>query len=610
MSRRTIRAAQLVSPFGPGSIVDLGTESFSCMDISHWAQGGCLVIRDNPLEPLLGKRVRMPPREASLGEVPIWRFPRWLFCPSCRRLYLWTITQDRAHQDGEPICVSARCNSATLNPMRFVVACEGGHLQDVDWFSWAHRNQQAATTGQCSRSTAELYFKTTGASGGDFNSMTVSCGSCRAKSTLQGLTDGPYIFGCAGRQPWHDSRQAERCDLKPRVFPRAASNVYYPETRSAIDLQAVEEVAGDHCIHNVRQWLDANPIVGTLRSMSRSFPGGILPLAVYEGLVGEVSHRFGIPEDQALTEVTAAISRTTIPTNETGLGQHAVENSQHGILAREWGFLSRARGITSKNLETSVITLRDEWPERYSEVFEQITLVSRLREVRALVGYRRVKPDSTSRLVPVDLGAGLDWVPGIESFGEGIFIKFQEDTLAQWEARVAAAFESRRKSLLKKLERWGRTPIGVYGSPRFIALHTFSHGLIRRLAFDAGYSAASIRERIYCDFGPLPAAGIMLYTVEGDSEGSLGGLVRQGRQDRLLLTIKRALADLAWCSSDPVCSELEEQGVDGLNAAACHACCLAPETSCTHNNSLLDRRLLTGSADLIGLMDGLIGMVA
>lgn len=609
MSRRTIRAGQLVSPFGPGSIVDLGTESFSCMDISHWAPGGCLVIRDNPLQLLLGKKVRMPPREASLGEVPIWRFPRWLFCPSCRRLYFWSITQDRAHQDGEPACMSARCNSATLNPMRFVVACEEGHLQDVDWFGWAHRNQQLATTGQCSRSTGELYFTTTGASGGDFNSMTVSCGRCGAKSTLQGLTDGPYIFGCAGRQPWHDSRQAERCELKPRAFPRAASNVYYPETRSAIDLQAVEEAAGDPRIRQVRQWLDANPIVGTLRSMNRSLPGGVLPPAVYQGLVEEVSHRFGMDEDQVLTEVTKAISGTTVTGDDAGVGQQTVDNSQHGILAREWGFLSRTRGITSKNLETSVITLRDQWPEIYADVFEQITLVSRLREVRALVGYRRVKPDNTSRLVPVDLGAGLDWVPGIESFGEGIFIKFREDTLAQWEASVAPAFERRRASLARKLERWGRAPIDVYGSPRFIALHTFSHGLIRRLAFDAGYSAASIRERIYCDFDPRPAAGVMLYTVEGDSEGSLGGLVRQGRQERLLLTIKRALADLAWCSSDPVCSELEEQGVDGLNAAACHACCLAPETSCTHNNSLLDRRLLIGGAGLPGLMDGLLGTV-
>jgi hypothetical protein len=33
------------------------------------------------------------------------------------------------------------------------------------------------------------------------------------------------------------------------------------------------------------------------------------------------------------------------------------------------------------------------------------------------------------------------------------------------------------------------------------------------------------------------------------------------------------------------------------NLAACHACVLAPETSCQHFNSLLDRALLVGAPD-------------
>jgi hypothetical protein len=368
----------------------------------------------------------------------------------------------------------------------------------------------------------------------------------------------------------------------------------------------VEAVTGDPRVIPIRQWLDADRIVGTLRNMSRSFPNGIIPLAMYEGLVEEVSHRFGIAEPEALTEVAAAIRRSAEPADGRVVGEGRADKSQHGILANEWRVLSGRHGITSKNLQTSVVTLRGQWPENYTDIFEQITLVDRLREIRALIGFRRVKPDKNAMLVPVDIGAGLDWVPGIESFGEGIFIKFREDALARWEASVATGFEHRREPLAQALKRWGREPVDVYGSPRFIALHTFSHSLIRRLAFDAGYSAASIRERIYCGLDPAPAAGVMLYTAEGDSEGSLGGLVRQGRPDRLLLTIKRALADLAWCSSDPVCSEAEEQGVDGLNAAACHACCLVSETSCTHNNSLLDRRLLIGSPALPGLMSELL----
>ena len=155
--------------------------------------------------------------------------------------------------------------------------------------------------------------------------------------------------------------------------------------------------------------------------------------------------------------------------------------------------------------------------------------------------------------------------------------------------------------------RWGREPATVYASPRFVALHTFAHAFIRRLAFDAGYSSASLRERIYAESGSTPMAGILIYTSDADSEGSLGGLARQGSLDRLSGTLDRTIADLSWCSADPVCSELEMQGIDGLNAAACHACTLVAETSCVFNNSLLDRRLLIGdkARGIRGLIEAL-----
>jgi hypothetical protein len=38
-------------------------------------------------------------------------------------------------------------------------------------------------------------------------------------------------------------------------------------------------------------------------------------------------------------------------------------------------------------------------------------------------------------------------------------------------------------------------------------------------------------------------------------------------------------------------------GTTGLNLAACHACVMLPETSCEHNNVLLDRALLVGTPE-------------
>jgi hypothetical protein len=59
-----------------------------------------------------------------------------------------------------------------------------------------------------------------------------------------------------------------------------------------------------------------------------------------------------------------------------------------------------------------------------------------------------------------------------------------------------------------------------------------------------------------------------------------------------------ALEGASWCSNDPVCMELGEHGQEsfGSNLAACHSCCLLPETACEMFNSGLDRAVLVGNA--------------
>ena len=137
--------------------------------------------------------------------------------------------------------------------------------------------------------------------------------------------------------------------------------------------------------------------------------------------------------------------------------------------------------------------------------------------------------------------------------------------------------------------------------------HTFSHLLIRQLSFDAGYSASSMRERIYVrpSATPGPMAGVLVYTAAGDAEGSLGGLVRQGEPIRLLRTMVGALQTATWCSQDPICREVRS-GRAALNQGACHACSLVSETSCTHGNLLLDRRLVVGAPGIPGFFEPLL----
>lgn len=118
---------------------------------------------------------------------------------------------------------------------------------------------------------------------------------------------------------------------------------------------------------------------------------------------------------------------------------------------------------------------------------------------------------------------------------------------------------------------------------------------MRQLALSAGYTAASIRERIYAGKPSSgdAMAGVLLYTAAPDSEGTLGGLVALGDPDRLGRLVGEALEQIRVCASDPLCAEHDPSGATGgLHGAACHACLFAPETSCELANRYLDRTLL------------------
>ena len=95
-------------------------------------------------------------------------------------------------------------------------------------------------------------------------------------------------------------------------------------------------------------------------------------------------------------------------------------------------------------------------------------------------------------------------------------------------------------------------------------------------------------------------AGILIYTAAGDAEGTMGGLVRMGKQGYFEPMVLKALEKASWCSADPVCMEMGGrggQGPDNCNLAACHNCGLVPETACEEFNRFLDRALVIGSLD-------------
>ena len=84
--------------------------------------------------------------------------------------------------------------------------------------------------------------------------------------------------------------------------------------------------------------------------------------------------------------------------------------------------------------------------------------------------------------------------------------------------------------------------------------------------------------------------GIFIYTASPDSEGSLGGLVSQGRGSNIENTIIKTLDKSRWCSSDPLCIQSGGQGLNSLNLAACHSCallaCIRDGSFCSANEAI------------------------
>jgi hypothetical protein len=191
------------------------------------------------------------------------------------------------------------------------------------------------------------------------------------------------------------------------------------------------------------------------------------------------------------------------------------------------------------------------------------------------------------------------WLPAIVVRGEGIFLQVSEDRLQKWIARHGATLDGRLCLMGQNMAALAtrRHQEVRLTSPRFVLLHSFAHLLINQLVQDCGYGSASLRERIYSADGDNPMAGILIYTAAGDSEGTMGGLVRMGQPDRLDDLVTRALDKAQWCSTDPVCIESKGQGPDNCNLAACHSCALLPETSCEEQNRLLDRGVVIGTID-------------
>ena len=305
---------------------------------------------------------------------------------------------------------------------------------------------------------------------------------------------------------------------------------------------------------------------------------------------------------EALADFSTNDVLRTIEAERSLQGQPVLQTPDD-IKLPEWEIFSGQRQINvSRKLEIVSIPA----PAGFKDSFENSMQVPRLSEVRAMYGFTRISTQqeldlgiiSEQHVAPLTREAPT-WLPAYESYGEGIFLRLREDRLQSWEQLPAVQKHDKAFFLAHKAWRKSRrfqdTDAG-YPGLRFVLLHSLAHALMQQITLDCGYTAASVRERIYCrtpDMPGGPMAGILLYTAATDSEGTLGGLVSLGTPETMGRYLDHALENMRLCTSDPLCAERMPEA-DGrvILGAACHACLFAPETSCECGNRYLDRNVL------------------
>lgn len=615
-----LRRSQAIAPFGVGSlVVNKDGVSLVVCGLDNWFRteehgrdGGRIDedeyrVEEWRLGARLGvKEFRLPPdyrtsfaRFAPSNEpnhnltVPVLRFPQWHVCQrsSCgkmRKLPLETRKIPQCKDVNEGQC------RGQMYQVPLVAICANGHLSDFPWKEWVHRSVEAQCDG-----TLSLHQKGTGGLGG----IEIRCEACKQKRNLgevtllhtdgstflsKNLSAGSSEFVCSGDSPWLGIEQGCGCGRHLLGSLRSSSNIYYSDTRSSIFLP--------------RQGQNAPPQLVEL--LSKQPLNSLIGLLKAAGLPVQPD-----PLRQQQRELLADYSDETIISALKFLdlqsgNQPEVSDEDDEVNFRRSEFSVLRSGINERDLRSIPQDLNHYAPT-VRDVFQRVCLIETLRETRALCGFTRIFAENDLSLA--DRRRQLwksnppgNWLPAYVVRGEGIYFEISDAKLAEW------CTEPVRNHLKKLQKRYAevinkRRLREVELSPRFVLLHTLSHLLMRQLTFDCGYSTASLRERLYVsDDSQRPMGGVLIYTAAGDSEGTMGGLVRMGRAGFFEPIVRKAVDSARWCSADPVCLEIGSssgQGPDNLNLAACHSCALLPETACEQFNRFLDRTLIIGSTE-------------
>ena len=593
MARNNIqlRRAQVIYTWGIGSTLDTADgDSLMLAGLDAWEKSihyrastlSDLKFNDIRLQKRLGidyfllppefieSRIRGRQPENTNLMLPFIRFPQWHLCTNCKNLKK-TINLFWDEQGG---MICGQCKSSKrMVPSRFVCICEEGHIQDFPYIEWAHLNNEICP---------DPSIKFIDNRGLDLKDIFIKCTNCSEGKSLAGMKKGiSSHFTCQGHRPWLNDIDDGVCENELHATLRNASSVHNPIIKKSIYLANSLENFNER-LYNIidQQWMN----------IYVPESDGSVPQAILDHFATIISRNHNLD----LNDVKSAIN------NRIEYERDISEQVNEEITEEEYRY--KEYDVIINKQESPELKLEDCNLAEYETVrdyFDEIILIHRLRETIGFCGFTRINPPSGNanetqmairqlRINPFRIQDPDRWLPGIWARGEGIFVKFNTEKLNSWTQNQAV--KKRVNKLLLRYNQYFDTFQNV--NQNFILIHTFAHIIINQMAYECGYGSSSIKERIYfSSTSERSMNGLLIYTT-GDSEGSLGGLVRLGKPGVFDNIIQSAVDKAKWCSLDPICIESKGQGPDGCNLAACHNCALVSETCCENGNRLLDRSLL------------------
>lgn len=610
-AKKPIKRSQLISPWGVGQMINFPKdESLMVLGLDMWEEKFRTISELDEFkitEERLAKRLsvrdfRLPPdfRDPGLGvtnpslKIPFVRFPRWHYCTRCGHMEKVSIYDSR-----KPTCTGVSFGSGRscseipekkrqrLIPVRFIAICPHGHIQDFPFMEWVHSS--TATEGQ-----HNLRLRA-GRSSSALSGIEITC-SCGAHRTMAGAFNEQSLakigVTCSGGRPWlgeeAERNNTQHCGQHLIVVQKGASNVYFSQIRSSIYLPQWEKSVDRRLVEVLeKNW----------GFLSAGMENGNFQRMRFE-LVAE--RNFAEEKKEFYTEklFVAATKRISgVDSSNTDDSEEKYRKMEYDAILTEAGgenqdfFVTKNQANTYDDSKTSSVITNG---------FTSIGLLHKLRETRAFVGFSRWLPDDGKTLDArkdfIKLGRSINWLPAIVVRGEGVFFEFSERKIKEWASNVEVVKRIKKLSDNYNHERSKRGKENRNITPEFVLIHTFAHLVINQFSYECGYGSSALRERIYCnlEYPNATMNGVLIYTASGDSEGSLGGLVRQGNPGNLETIVYNSIENARWCSSDPICIDSHGQGPNSCNLAACHNCALLPETCCEESNMLLDRAMLIG----------------